>query len=160
MGDAVHPLVRRGPHRPAGGSLQPRSKLRAAPRQPMTVAATVATALLAVIAVFQLALALGAPLGKGAWGGRNEGVLPVRLRIASGLAAVVIYPLIALFVLAVADLVDLAWLPIGEKGMWVLTGFFALGTMANLASRSTIERIWAPVSLTIALCCAFVALAM
>jgi hypothetical protein len=126
----------------------------------MTLAAILAVVLVAIIAVFQLALALGAPLGNGAWGGRNEGVLPTRLRIASGLAAIAIYPYIALYVLGSADLIDLGWLPTGATGMWVLTGFFALGTVANLASRSKIERIWAPVSLIIAVCCAIVATGM
>ena len=126
----------------------------------MTLAAVLAVALVAVIAVFQLALALGAPLGKAAWGGRNEGVLAMRLRIASGLVAMVVYPFIALYVLASADLIDLKWLPTGATGMWVLTGFFTMGTVANLASRSRIERIWAPVSLAIAVCCAIVAIGM
>jgi hypothetical protein len=110
----------------------------------MTFAAVLAVVLVAIVAIFQLALALGAPLGRAAWGGRNEGVLPMRLRIASGLAAIVVYPLIALYVLASADLIDLEWLPTAVTGMWVLNGFFTLGTVANLASRSKIERIWAP----------------
>lgn len=105
-------------------------------------------------------MALGAPLGRAAWGGRNEAVLPTPLRIASGLAAIVVYPFIALYVLASADLIDLEWLPTGAMGMWVLTGFFTLGTVANLASRSNIERVWAPVSLAIAVCCAIVAIGM
>lgn len=126
----------------------------------MTPAAMLAVVLVAIIAVFQLALALGAPLGSASWGGRNDGVLPGRLRIASGLAAIVVYPVIALYVLASADLIDLEWLPIGATGMWILTGFFALGTVANLASRSKVERIWAPVSLVIGVCCAIVAIGM
>lgn len=126
----------------------------------MTVAAVLALVLVTVVAVFQLALALGAPFGKAAWGGRSEAVLPMRLRIASGIAAIVVYPFIALYVLASADLIDLEWLPIGATGMWVLTGFFTLGTVANLASRSKVERVWAPVSLAIAVCCAIVAIGM
>lgn len=126
----------------------------------MTFAAVLAVVLVTVVAVFQLALALGAPLGKAAWGGRNEEVLPTGLRIASGIAAIVVYPFISLYVLASADLVDLEWLPIGATGMWGLTGFFTLGTVANLASKSKIERLWAPVSLAIAVCCAIVAIGM
>jgi hypothetical protein len=72
----------------------------------------------------------------------------------------VVYPVIALYVLASADLIALEWLPTGAMGMWVLTGFFTLGTVANLASRSKIERFWAPVSLAIAVCCAIVAIGM
>ena len=62
----------------------------------MEAASNVAVVLLGVIAIFQLGLALGAPWGKAAWGGQNPGVLPTGLRVASGLAAVVVYPLIAL----------------------------------------------------------------
>lgn len=126
----------------------------------MTYAAVLAVVLVTIVAVFQLALALGAPFGKAAWGGRNEEVLPTGLRIASGIAAIVVYPFICLYVLASADLIDLEWLPIGATGMWVLTGFFTLGTIANLASKSKIERLWAPVSLAIAVCCAIVAVGM
>ncbi|HSM46128.1 MAG TPA: hypothetical protein VK969_14025, partial [Acidimicrobiia bacterium] len=93
----------------------------------MTVAAVLALVLVTVVAVFQLALALGALLGKAAWGGRNEAVLPTQLRIASGFAAIVVYPFIGLYVLASSDLIHLEWLPIGATGIWMSTGFFTLG---------------------------------
>lgn len=41
--------------------------------------------------------------------------------------------------------------------MWVLTGFFALGEMANLASRSKVEQIRGPVWLAVAVCCGIIA---
>ena len=50
-----------------------------------------------VIAIFQAALALGAPLGRAAWGGTRTH-LPTGLRIASG-AAAVFWLLAALIVL-------------------------------------------------------------
>ncbi|HSJ71392.1 MAG TPA: hypothetical protein VLA29_07100 [Acidimicrobiia bacterium] len=126
----------------------------------MTAAAVIAVVLLAVIGVFQIALALGAPLGSAAWSGQHEGVLPIPLRIASGVAAVVVYPLIIIYVLAASGLVDLDWMPIRSLGMWVLTAFFGIGAVVNLASRSRVERLWAPVSLVIAVCCAIIALGM
>lgn len=99
--------------------------------------------LLAVIVVFQLALAFGAPLGYAAWGGQHPGVLPTRLRIASAVAALVIYPLIGLVILPSADLIEADWLPIrGEAAMWALAGLLALGALANLVSRSGMERYW------------------
>lgn len=108
--------------------------------------------------MFQIALALGAPLGSAAWGGRHDGVLPTRLRVASGVAAVVMYPLIILLVLASAGLIEVVWLPgIGKAGMWILTGLFTVGTVANFASRSKRERYWGPVSLVVAVCCGIVA---
>lgn len=124
----------------------------------MELAAILAATLLAVIGLFQLALAAGAPLGQAAWGGTNPGVLPTRLRVASGVAGVFVYPALVLLVLASADLVAGASVPgAGELAMWLLTGFFALGTVMNAVSRSTPERVWAPVSLVVAVCCAVVA---
>ena len=118
----------------------------------------VAAALLTVVAIFQIALALGAPLGAAAWGGRHQGPLPGRLRVASALAGIVIYPLIIVYVLASAGLIAADWMPgTGAAGMWVLAGFFTLGALANFASRSKRERLWGPVSLAIAVCCGFVA---
>ena len=124
----------------------------------MTIAAFVGVVLVAVVGVFQLALAVGAPWGNAAWGGKNGGVLPVGLRIASGVAGLLLYPLIALFVLASAELIAIDWLPTGKTGMWILTAFFTLGALSNFASRSKAERIWGPVSLAIAICLAVVAL--
>jgi hypothetical protein len=125
---------------------------------PMNLAASVAVVSLALVGVFQVALALGAPLGHAAWGGRHEGVLPTRLRMASGVAGLVVYPLMGLFVLASAGLLSPGWLPgTGKAGMWFLTGFFTLGALANFASRSKAERYWGPVSLLIAACCGFIA---
>lgn len=124
----------------------------------MTTAAIVAVVLLAAVIAFQVLLALGAPFGKAAWGGRHEGVLPKRLRIASGVAALVVYPLIILVVLSSSGLIDQGFLPTSAAlAMWVLSGLFLLGAVANLASRSVPERYWAPVSIAIAICCAIIA---
>jgi hypothetical protein len=124
----------------------------------MTVAAIVAVALLGVIVLFQVALALGAPLGYAAWGGRHPGVLPTRLRVASGVAALVAYPVIILAVLGAAGLIGGDWLPVDPRVlMWVLAAFLGLGAIANFASRSPRERIWGPVALAVAICCAVIA---
>jgi len=125
-----------------------------------TAAALVAVVLLAVVAVFQLALALGAPWGAAAWGGQNPGVLPTRLRIASGLAGVVIYPLLIVLVFSAAGWVSIGWLSdLGNLPMWILAVLLGLGALANFASRSPRERIWGPVAGAVAVCCAILALA-
>lgn len=123
----------------------------------MQTAAFIAVVLLALVAVFQAALALGAPLGEAAWGGQHPGVLPTRLRVASGVAAVAIYPGIIAIVLNTSGVIDVEWLPASAGIMWLLTGLFTLGTVANLVSRSRLERLWAPVSAAIAICCAVIA---
>jgi hypothetical protein len=125
----------------------------------MTIAAVLAAVLLGAIAVFQAALALGAPWGAAAWGGANPGVLPARLRIASGVAAAVVYPLLIAVVLASAGLVAGGWLPIEPAvAMWALAVLLGIGAIMNLVSRSPIERVWGPVALLAAVCCAIVAI--
>jgi hypothetical protein len=124
-------------------------------------AAIIAAVLMAVAAVFQIALALGAPAGYAAWGGWHEGVLPTRLRLASGLAGLVVYPGLITYVLATAGVLDATWVPArGKLGMWIITAVFVLGGFANLASRSRRERWWAIVAFGIALCTGIVALAL
>jgi len=123
------------------------------------LAGIVAVALLGVIAIFQAALALGAPWGEAAWGGQNLGVLPRNLRIASGIAAAVIYPLIILLVLAGAGLIDDGWVPVDTTiVMWILAALLAVGAIMNAISRSPRERLWAPVALVVAICCALIAI--
>lgn len=125
----------------------------------MQTSAVVGALLIVVLTVFQIALALGAPAGAAAWGGGHPGVLPTRLRIASGVVGVFFYPVVALFLLDVGGLIDTG-LAEGDWTrwvLWILTGLFALGALANFASRSKIERIWGPVSLALAVCCAILA---
>ena len=124
----------------------------------MQIAATIAVGLLVVVAVFQLALALGAPLGKAAWGGAHEGVLPTRLRVVSAFVGLVVYPMIIAVILSASDLIGADLVP-GSGGvtMWVLASLFLIGAIANGVSRSRAERFWAPVSLGIAICCSVVA---
>ncbi len=123
----------------------------------MEIAAAVAAVLLGIVTVFQAALALGAPLGTAAWGGTYPGVLPVGFRVASAGAALLIYPGIVTIVLNSAGLIDVEWLPANTGTMWFLAAIFTLGTVANLMSQSQPERIWAPVSAAIAICCAIIA---
>ena len=125
----------------------------------VTLGALIGVALLAVVAVFKAGLALGAPWGSAAWGGQNPGVLPRPLRIASGIAAVVVYPLIGLIVLASANVIEADWLPLqGPTVMWILAVLLGIGAVMNLISRSPPERLWGPVAGAVAVCCAIVAL--
>ncbi len=105
------------------------------------LAAGVATILFLAMAGFQAAMALGAPLGAYVLGGRNVGTLPARLRVASGIAAGILV-VMAGVVLARAGVVG--W-PSAAAGLvapatWILAGYLALNTIANLASKSRIER--------------------
>jgi hypothetical protein len=121
------------------------------------VVALVGTALLGCLAVFQLLLVAGAPLGRFAWGGQNV-VLPRGLRIGSAIS-IVLYGVFTLLILQTAGAFTV--LPRGSTGVaiWVLTAYFALGVPMNAASRSRPERlVMTPVVLTLAVVCLVLAL--
>ena len=124
----------------------------------MTTAAIVAAIGFLVIAVFQAALALGAPLGRAAWGGASP-TLPTRLRRASA-ASVVIWLVAAIVILGRVGIgiVPLpAW--VTSVGAWVLVALSALGALVNFASSSRWERFgWGPLALVLALLSLMVAL--
>lgn len=125
----------------------------------MQALALIASLLLLVTLVFQLALAVGAPWGSAAWGGRHPGVLPPRLRWASAFAGLIVYPWITVLVVDAGELIELNLVDrdTGVTILWVLTGLFSLGALANLASRSRIEKLWTPVAAGIAVCCGLLA---
>ena len=121
------------------------------------VAAVLGVAILAALAVFQATLVAGAPLGRFAWGGQHV-VLPSRLRVGS-LVSVVLYALFALLLLQAAGVVSP--LPDGaaDVGLWVLTGYLALGVALNAISRSRPERlVMTPVALALFAVCLVLAL--
>jgi hypothetical protein len=110
-----------------------------------------------VIAVFQAALAAGAPLGRAAWGGRTA-VLPARLRRSSAVAFV-IWLVAAAIILGRAGLIDVPLPGVAlTVGAWVLVVLSALGSLVNVASSSPWERFgWAPLAATLAVLSAVVA---
>lgn len=122
-----------------------------------TVAAVIAVVLLGALAVLQMLLIAGLPLGRFVWGGTHE-VLPAKLRIASAVS-VVLYAAFAVLLLSRAGI-----LPGGESGFvvvvtWILFAYFVVGIAVNLISRSPAER-WtmAPACAVLAVCTLIVAL--
>ena len=113
----------------------------------MTVAAAVVfTVVVAAAVAFQLALALGAPWGRYAMGGRYPDRLPAPMRVAAVVQAVVL-ALLALVVLSAAGVAipglvaALPWL------VWVPVVVSAVSLVLNVATPSAGERrIWAPVA--------------
>lgn len=115
----------------------------------LTTATVALTVLLAVVVVFQTALALGAPWGRASYGGAHEGVLPARLRVASGAAAVVWVGL-ALVLLRRAGAAVRSPLPDEALGVatWVALALFAVSVVLNAITPSALERaLWLPVTL-------------
>ena len=123
----------------------------------MITAASVGVALLAGLAVLQVLLAAGAPLGRFAWGGQHV-VLPLGLRVGSAVS-VAVYAAVAVVLLARAEVVDVLPAGLVHALTWVLTGYFALGTAMNAVSRSRPERlVMTPVALALAVVCLLLAL--
>jgi hypothetical protein len=121
------------------------------------VAARGAAAIFGLFAAFQLALALGAPFGAMTWGGASP-VLSAPMRAASGAASIYL-------ILAGGAMLALA----GDWGRpapraslrWfsaLLTLQLALNTLANLASKSALERFGMGAASAIGCCLCLTAL--
>ncbi|MFD4420305.1 hypothetical protein ACFWN7_02230 [Agromyces sp. NPDC058484] len=107
------------------------------------------TVILAVLAIFQLARAFGAPLGRFAWGGKHR-VLPVGLRIGSVLS-ILVYALIMVIAWDRVGAIDVFPEPFSEVAMWVIFAYFVLGILLNAISRSKPEGFtMVPVSIVLA----------
>src|SRR5690606_26485502 len=125
----------------------------------VVIALAVFLVLLAVLSLFQVALAAGAPLGRFAWGGRHKGTLPTRLRIGS-VVSIVIYVFMALVALDRTGVTSLMPANFVMVAMWVVFGYLVIGTLMNLISRSKSERItMTPVALVLAVAALILALA-
>ncbi|MEO8108370.1 MAG: hypothetical protein ABI720_13770 [Actinomycetes bacterium] len=121
-----------------------------------TSAAVFALIALGLLAVFQLLLAFGAPLGRFAWGGQHQ-VLPRRLRVGS-IISIILYAVFAAVIADRADLIDAMPDAVSGVGTWVLAAYFVLGIVMNAMSRSVHERAtMAPVSAVLAAACVLVA---
>lgn len=112
---------------------------------------------LALLAVFQLALIFGAPWGRFAWGGQHR-VLPARLRIGSAIS-ILLYGLIALIAWDRVGAIDLFGEPFSEIAMWVIFAYFVLGIFMNAISRSKPERYtMVPVTIVLSALSFFIAM--
>lgn len=116
-----------------------------------------AVPLLLGMAFLQLALALGAPFGMFAWGGKHVR-LPTRLRRRSAGAAVVFVAAIVVVLGArgVVGSIDPGTL---EALLWGLVALFGFSTVANSASGRLVERLTGtPVAFLLCISCAVLAL--
>lgn len=118
----------------------------------MIIAAYCALGLLGALSIFQLALLVGAPLGRFAWGGAHR-VLPVKLRAGSGFA-LLLYALFAALITSASGL----WVVIDQPtivavGLWVTAAYMTLGVAMNAISRSKPERfVMTPTAFVLAVC--------
>ena len=114
----------------------------------MTAFAAFVFSLAATIAIaFQLALALGAPWGAYANGGRFPGRLPPAMRAVAVVQAALIAGMAGL-VLSAAGLALPQWSDAPAWLLWAVVGFSSLSIIANAITPSIGERrIWLPVAI-------------
>lgn len=124
---------------------------------PRVAAVAAATGFLGV-ALFQLSLALGAPLGHAAWGGAHA-QLPAGLRLGSALSAGLL--VIAAFIVMGRAGYWACGVPFGifRWGTWALVPAMTLSALGNFASSSRWEKVLlGPVALLLAVLCLILAL--
>lgn len=115
----------------------------------MRPARVVAVAGTGALVGFQLALAAGAPLGRLAWGGQHEGILPPQLRAASAASALAWSG--ALVASSTTD-----YSPALARVRTAYAIVAGVGTVMNAVSPSRPERLlWTPVAgaLAVSLAC-------
>jgi hypothetical protein len=121
------------------------------------VAAIGAAVGFSAVAGFQLALAVGLPLGRAAYGGAHAHLAP-DYRVTS-IFATVFWIWAALVVLRREDVITRPFSArLAYRGTWVLVVLSVVATLLNSASRSGWERFgWGPFSAVLAVLCFIVA---
>jgi len=114
--------------------------------------------LIAIVILFQAALALGAPWGAYAMGGKFPGTYPPSMRVAC-IVQIAILASLASIVLSDSGVMFPGWSAFAGSAIWFVVAFSALATILNLITRSVWERrIWAPVSVLMLITSVLVAL--
>ena len=106
----------------------------------MILFANIFIALTIMIAIFQLALAFGAPLGEYTMGGKFPGKLPIKMRVAA-LVQIIILLFFDFVVITKAGMAFDQYHNVGRIGIWFIVAFFVFGSFVNLSSPSRKEKI-------------------
>jgi len=111
------------------------------------------TTVIVLLAVFQVLLIAGLPLGEFAWGGQHK-VLPKKLRIGS-ISSIFIYVLFLAIFLSKTGGVNLIQDGLLLNVLFVImTIYSGLGILMNFISRSKKERlVMTPVAFILFVCC-------
>lgn len=95
------------------------------------------------LALFQLAIVLGAPLGEYAFGGQNTGVMPVPYRIASFFSFLVALAIAGHYLAQLGVLNQLLGSELNQIVNWVLVAMNVPAAILNNITRSQKEkRLW------------------
>ncbi len=121
------------------------------------VAAWITVFIFSGLALFQLLLALGAPFGNLAWGGKYR-ILPIGLRIGS-LISVIIFIIAGISVTEKAGIINILNQPdVITILLWFFVVLFGLSTIGNIMSKSKWEkRIMTPIAFSIFVLCLIIA---
>ena len=125
----------------------------------VVIAALIQAVIALGVAIFQIALVAGAPLGEYTMGGQHPGKLPGQFRVTAAVSAIIMVAQSGHY-LAQAGILNPALSP-GQNAIvnWFWFGFAVLGLIVNSFSRSKKERnLWVPVLLVSAACTLLVAL--
>jgi hypothetical protein len=113
---------------------------------PVIIAALIQASISLGVAAFQVALVAGAPWGEYAMGGQNPGTLPSRLRIASGVSALIMLAQSGHYLAQAGVLTPLLPHDLNAVVNWFWFAFTAIGLVMNSITRSKKERnLWVPV---------------
>jgi hypothetical protein len=104
-----------------------------------TVALVLTLSILAGLALMQILLISGLPLGNYGWGGQHR-VLPPRLRVASAVA-ILLYAGFAVLLMSRAGILSGRGASLVIVATWVLFAYCAMSIVMNVISRSRQERI-------------------
>ena len=117
------------------------------------------TLLSLMVVIFQIALAMGAPWGERAWGGRYIGVLPLGMRIASMFSAVLICTFAVVIQVRAGNILP-EYHNLSRPLSWVVVGYGSIGVVMNAVTPSKKERnLWLPIVLLLFITSCAVALA-
>ena len=95
------------------------------------------------LALFQLAIVLGAPLGEYAYGGQNAGKLPMQYRIASGFSFLIALAIAGHYLAQLGILPMLLDANLNQIVNWGLVVFNIPAAILNNMTRSQKEkRLW------------------
>lgn len=125
----------------------------------VVIAALIQAVIALGVAIFQIALVAGAPLGEYTIGGQHPGKLPGQFRVTAAVSAIIMVAQSGHY-LAQAGILNPALSP-GQNAIvnWFWFGFAVLGLIVNSISKSKKERnTWVPVLLVSAICTLLVAL--
>lgn len=97
------------------------------------------TVMLGLLAIFQIALAAGAPLGKFAWGGQHA-ILPLNLRFGA-ISTVLRYAFVAFIALDRSGTITVLPEEFSFWAMWIVIAHLGLSVILSLFSKSKYEKM-------------------